>query len=113
MNHHHDVSACRESLPVAGLLIPAIAIVGIMNKGMYPKAFSEGRSFVFAGIIDKDFYVHDVGKFPHGPFQGSLGVVRRHYHRDTLAIDHGLTLLTAIFLKPPTQNFTYRKATLS
>ena len=44
MNHHHDVSSRSEGLAIAGLLIPAIAVIGVVDEGEHAEALGEQRS---------------------------------------------------------------------
>jgi hypothetical protein len=77
-----------EGLPVAGLLVASVAVIGIMDKGLDAKLFREDCGIVVAGIIDKDLDVHCIGRFADGIFQCSFCIVGGHHDCDTLSVDH-------------------------
>ena len=89
MDHDHDVGAGGEGFAIAGLLIAAVSVVGIVDEGLHAEAAGKRGGLVFAGVVDKDLDIDDVGEFAHGLFQGLFGVVCRHDDRDSFSVDHG------------------------
>ncbi len=89
MDHNHDVSARGKSLAVAGLLIAAISVIGVVDEGLHTQLPGERGGLVLAGIVDENLDVHNIGQFPHCLFQGLFGVVGRHHDRNPLSVDHG------------------------
>ena len=91
MHHDHDVCARGESLAIAGLLVAAIAVIGIVDKGQHAEPAGESGGPVLAGVIDKDLDVDHVGQFAHRLFQSQFGVVGGHHNRNSLSVDHGFS----------------------
>ncbi len=91
MNHDDDVGAGGERFAIAGLLIAAVAVIGVVDEGLHAELFGESGGLVLAGVVDEDLDVDDVGQFAHGLFQGLFGVVGRHDDRDSFSVDHCVT----------------------
>src|SRR5664279_3187901 len=88
VDHDHDIGACREGFPIAGLLVPAVAKVAVVLEHRQSQLPGQCRGFVFAVIVHQDAYIHQFGDLPHSRFQRALRVVGRHYHRDPFTVDH-------------------------
>src|SRR5262245_54995564 len=90
MHHDHDVRAALEGLPVAGLLVPAVAEVLRMNEGADAKATRGPDGLVPARVIDENDLVHDlVGQLFIGLAEGALRVVGGQDDDQPSSMDHG------------------------
>ena len=88
MEHDDNVRTSGERFAVAGLLVPAISVIRVVDKGQHTQAARTAGSIVAAGVIDQDSDVHNVGQLGDGALQGFFGVICRHHHCDSLAVQH-------------------------
>src|ERR1700723_1493544 len=91
MDHDNDIGTCFEGFSIAGLLVAAIAVVGIMDKGLDSKLVGEERGVVAAGVVDENLDINAAGQTLHSLLQRSLSVVGRHDDRYAFSIDHRVT----------------------
>ena len=88
MNHDDHIGARVESHGVAGFLVGAIAAVDFVNGNGEAELTGQGSRFISAVIVHQDDVVHHIGKFPHSRRERLLGIVGRHHHNDSFAVNH-------------------------
>ena len=88
MNHDHDIRTGKQRLTVAGLLVPSISIVFLVDVDLQAQFLGDSHGFIAAMVIDQDLDIHDVGELPDGFLQRLLRVIRGHDHDDALSVDH-------------------------
>ena len=92
MQHDHDVGAGIQRQRVAGLLVPTVAAVALVDMHAQTEPLCQSRSFVGAVVVHQDDGIHRWGNLVHGALQRLLRVVCGKHGHNFLVVDHRFLL---------------------
>jgi len=77
VHHDDDVGSAGQRLSIAGLLVPPVAVVSIMNVDVQAQFVCPSYRLIRATIVNKNSKVNALGQFSHRRLERPFCIVGR------------------------------------